>query len=136
VSLTSSLLKPRTRPKKRRKLNEYKNNSAFVFPLDAFLNVLQGDGEEQRTCFEDIIDPWLEELLRARRKWEISRSDLDGLVNFPMSFEGNDFTDLQGNKVRALRPYEAVSYAQELSKQTVTPSQGLLLRKLKVQSVS
>ena len=90
TSLTSSLLKLRTRPKKRRKLNKYqtKQNSGFVFPLDAVLNASQEeeDGDEHRVWFEDIIDPWLEELSRARREWELGHSDLDGLVDFPKSF--------------------------------------------------
>jgi hypothetical protein len=72
----------KTRAKRRRISTRdlRKGNGSFVFPLDLLSEALPEGKFEEENCFEEAIQPLLDDLLSARREYEENLAEIDESV--------------------------------------------------------
>jgi hypothetical protein len=68
-----------------RRQRQQKNKAPFVFPLDLLSETLREGISEN--CFEEVIEPILDDLLSARRECEESLAEIDEMVKISLLTE-------------------------------------------------
>jgi hypothetical protein len=67
-----------------RRQRQHKIQGPFVFPLDLLSETLREGNSGEEDCFEEVIEPILDDLLSARREYEESLAEIDEMVKFSL----------------------------------------------------